>query len=156
MKRLPGSVPMYIELHPIGTIRSPFIKEVPGDIDMDQVECRIVIDPAFKDGLLKLDAFSHIYILFYFHKVNKKPQMIVKPPRAGGISVGVFASRSPVRPNGIGLGIVRLKHIEGNEIYTSGFDVLDGTPILDIKPYIGSKDSKAEANDGWLEDLNRK
>jgi len=147
---------LHIELHPIGTVRSPFIKGVPGNIEMDQVECRIVIDPAFRDGLFKLDAFFHIYILFYFHKINKKPQMIVKPPRAGGISVGVFASRSPVRPNGIGIAIVKLKHIEGNEIYTSGFDALDGTPVLDIKPYIGSKDSKAEANNGWFEDLNRK
>jgi len=145
---------IHIQLHPIGIIRSPFIKEVPRGIDMDEVECTIIVDPEWKDGLFKLDSFSHIYVIFFFHMRTEEPIMVVHPPWAGGVRVGVFASRSPVRPNSIGLSIVKLKRIEGNEIYTSGFDVLDGTPVLDIKPYIGSRDSKAGASNGWLADLD--
>ena len=72
------------------------------------------------------------------------------------MEVGLFASRSPVRPNPIGLSIVRLKRIEGNVVYTSGLDVFDGTPLLDIKPYIKGLDSKDDANYGWIKELDDK
>jgi len=144
----------HIELHPIGIINSPFIEKVPHQIDMDKIECSIVIDPIFQDGLYKLESFTHIYVIFHFHGINKEPKMIVTPPWAGGRSVGVFASRSPLRPNSIGLSIVKLKRIVGNKIYTTGFDVLDGSPLLDIKPYTGSRDAKTEAGDGWLSELD--
>ena len=79
--------------------------------------------------------------------------MQVNPPWAGNKVVGVFASRSPVRPNNIGLSIVKIKKIIGRKIITSPLDVFDGTPLLDIKPYIADLDSKPDANYGWVEDL---
>lgn len=80
-------------------------------------------------------------------------ELLAEPPWAGGLRVGVFASRSPRRPNPIGLSIVRVLGVEENEVITSGLDAFDGTPILDIKPYIRDLDSKADANYGWVEDL---
>jgi tRNA (Thr-GGU) A37 N-methylase len=68
----------------------------------------------------------------------------------------VFASRSPVRPNPIGISVVRIRGIENREIFTSGMDVFDGTPLLDIKPYIKDLDSKADANYGWIEEMNNR
>ncbi len=79
--------------------------------------------------------------------------MIVSPPWAGGVNVGVFASRSPDRPNHIGLSIVHIKRIINNEILTSGLDAFDGTPVLDIKPYIKDLDVKSDANYGWIEEI---
>jgi tRNA-Thr(GGU) m(6)t(6)A37 methyltransferase TsaA len=80
--------------------------------------------------------------------------MTVIPPWTGDTKVGLFASRSPVRPNPIGISIVRVKRIINNEIFTSGLDVLDGTPLIDIKPYIKDLDSKCDANYGWIEKLD--
>ena len=80
--------------------------------------------------------------------------MTVRPPCTPGSEVGVFASRSPVRLNCLGLSIVRIKHIVHNIIVTSGLDVFDGTPVQDIKPYIRGLDSKSDANYGWLADLD--
>jgi len=80
--------------------------------------------------------------------------MRVSPPWAGGKQVGVFASRSPVRPNPVGLSIVRIKKIAGNKIYTSGLDVFDNTPLLDIKPYIKGLDNKDDADYGWIKGLD--
>ena len=80
--------------------------------------------------------------------------MIVSPPWAEGKRVGVFSSRSPLRPNPIGLSVVRVKSIVENRIYTSGLDVFDGTPLLDIKPYIKDLDSKTDANYGWVEEMD--
>jgi len=79
--------------------------------------------------------------------------MTVIPPWANRIQVGLFASRTPLRPNPIGLSIVQLREIRSNRIYTSNLDVFDGTPLLDIKPYIRDLDSKTEANCGWIDDL---
>jgi len=80
--------------------------------------------------------------------------MRVSPPWAGGKQVGVFASRSPVRPNPVGLSIVRIKKIAGNKIYTSGLDVFDNPPLLDIKPYIKGLDNKDDADYGWIKGLD--
>ena len=88
------------------------------------------------------------------HKVKRGLSSIVSPPWTGGVKVGVFASRSPVRPNYIGLSIVRIKHIIKNEILTSGLDVFDGTSLLDIKPYIKDLDAKPDANYGWIEEMD--
>jgi len=77
--------------------------------------------------------------------------MLVTPPWANGKQVGVFASRSPVRPNSIGISVVLVKRIDNNEIFISGLDAYDGTPLLDIKPYINDLDVKYDANYGWIE-----
>lgn len=101
-----------------------------------------------------LEKFSHIWLIFLFHEnSNKMTRPKVHPPRLNGKSVGVFASRSPHRPNPIGLSLVKLEKIEGDTLYLSGIDLIDGTPILDIKPYIKSVESQPNASEGWLADV---
>ena len=120
----------------------------------DDGDFSIVVNPQYSDGLRDLDRFHYIYVLYFIHRVNKTTSMTVSPPWTPAKEVGVFASRSPLRPNYLGLSIVRIKHITGNQIVTSGLDVFDGTPLLDIKPYIKELDSKSDANYGWLKDLD--
>jgi len=148
---------MKIEFQPIGTIHTPYDESAPYQpVEDSEGEFKIVLGRSYQQGLNKLDKFSYIYVIYYVHKLDRSPRMLVKPPWAKGMEVGLFASRSPVRPNPIGLSIVRLKSIKGNVLYTSGLDVFDGTPLLDIKPYIKDLDSKEDANYGWLDDLEDK
>ena len=142
-------------LKPIGVIRTPYVDNAPYQpvID-DDGEFRICVDPAYADGLQDLDRFRYIYVIYLVHRVRKKISMSVSPYWTPGLKVGVFASRSPVRPNRLGLSVVQLKRVEGNEIFTSGLDVFDGTPLLDVKPYIKDLDDKSDANHGWLEDID--
>lgn len=108
----------------------------------------------YVDGLTKLGTFQYIYIIYYANRITSKVEMMVSPPWAEGKQVGVFASRSPVRPNTLGLSVVRIRRIIDNKIYTSGLDVFDETPLLDIKPYIKDLDNKSDANYGWVEEMN--
>lgn len=108
-----------------------------------------------EDSVRELASFSHIWVLFHFHKV-KSWNPTVRPPRLGGTKkVGVFASRSPFRPNPIGMSILKLEEIRRKNcqifIEVSGLDLLDQTPVLDIKPYIPSIDVRSDAKDGWQE-----
>lgn len=138
----------------IGTIRTPYANNAPyQSITNDKGEFRIVIDPVYAEGLRELNLFHYIYVIYYMHKIKRKESMTEIPPWTGGMKVGLFASRSPVRPNPIGLSIVRVIQINDNEIFTSGLDVFDGTPLIDIKPYIKNLDSKCDANYGWIEKL---
>lgn len=99
-----------------------------------------------------LEKFSHIWLIFEFHEnLNKIVHPKVHPPRLEGETVGLFASRSPHRPNPIGLSLVKLEKIEGGILYLSGIDLIDGTPVLDIKPYIKYVESQPNASDGWLQ-----
>ena len=105
----------------------------------------------FEQALEDLEGFSHCWLIYQFHhNDNWKPK--VNPPR-GEKKVGVFASRAPYRPNPIGLSCVKLEGVDGLKVTVSGHDLLDGTPILDIKPYIPYADVVPEANAGWLEAL---
>lgn len=136
----------------IGTIRTPYTENAPYQpVETDKGESRIVLSPEYARGLHRLQSFRYVYVLYYLDRMRQEVSMMVRPPWAGGRAVGLFASRSPVRPNPIGLSIVRLLRIVNNEIFTSGLDVLDGTPLLDIKPYVKKLDSKPDANDGWIE-----
>ncbi len=109
-----------------------------------------------------LDGFSHIWILFLFHKnLDKDWSVTVRPPRLGGNRrVGVFSSRSPVRPNNIGMSAVRLDSIEFTNgqvsLHISGIDVIDQTPLIDIKPYLKDGDSIPDSTHGWSEMLKHK
>lgn len=108
-----------------------------------------------EDSVRELESFSHIWVLFHFHKV-KSWNPTVRPPRLGGTKkVGVFASRSPFRPNPIGMSILKLEEIRRKNgqifIEVSGLDLLDQTPVLDIKPYIPTIDMRYDAKDGWQE-----
>ena len=106
------------------------------------------------NNLYTLKKFNYIYLIFFADRITREPEMLVSPPWAKGKRVGVFASRSPVRPNPVGLSIVRIKNIVGNKVYTSGLDVFDKTPLLDIKPYIRDLDNKDSANYGWIEEMD--
>ena len=102
----------------------------------------------FEQALECIEGFSHIWLLFLFDRnVGWHPK--IQPPRHVDHKVGVFASRSPYRPNGIGMSVVRLLNVHGLELTVSGHDLLDGTPIIDIKPYLAYADSFPEATAGW-------
>ena len=94
-----------------------------------------------------LEQVSHVWLLFLFHQaLEDKPRLKVRPPRLGGNqSVGVFSTRATHRPNGIGQSVVRLERVEAGKLWLSGIDLLDGTPVLDIKPYVPYADCIAEA-----------
>ncbi len=104
-------------------------------------------------ALMGIEAFSHAWVIFCFHDNSAhqyKP--LVSPPRLGGKRLGVFATRAPMRPNPIGLTLVKIDKIEGGRLYISGLDIVEGTPVLDIKPYIHRYDSVADSKEGWLAD----
>ena len=109
----------------------------------------VEIAPEYSDGLKSLDGFSHIILVYWFHR-SKQPQMIVKP-YLDTESHGLFAIRAPSRPNPIGITIVRLTGIEGTRLTVEGVNMLDMTPLLDIKPFVPEFDNRLNATSGWLE-----
>jgi tRNA-Thr(GGU) m(6)t(6)A37 methyltransferase TsaA len=103
-------------------------------------------------SLIGLERFSHVWLISYFHlNTNKTFRPKVHPPRLRGLTIGTFASRSPHRPSPLGLSLARLVGIEGPTLHLAGIDLVDGTPILDVKPYIPEWDSVPRASSGWLE-----
>jgi len=149
--------PNSIEFSPIGVIKTPYGERAPYQpIDDDPGSFRIELFPSHQNGLVQLERFRYIYVLYHVHKASGTSSLLVEPPWTAGTTVGIFASRSPRRPNRLGLSVVRLKRIEKNVLYTSGLDVFDGTPLLDIKPYIQDLDAKPDANHGWLEDIGNR
>ena len=146
---------MDIVLKPIGWIHTPYQDSPPHQPEPDaEGDFFIDLNPDLVEGLYRLETFKYIYVLFYLDRPDKPVSMCAKPPMAGGREVGLFASRSPRRPNAIGLSAVRLKKIEGARLYISGIDVLDNTPLLDIKPYVKGLDTIEGANRGWQDDQN--
>jgi tRNA-Thr(GGU) m(6)t(6)A37 methyltransferase TsaA len=148
-------MPADFKFKQIGMIRTPYIDNAPYQpVDEDKGDFRIIVYEKYVAGLTDLESFRYIYAIYYIHRLIRSPSMVVHPPWTPGTKVGLFASRSAVRPNPIGISIVRIKKIVNNEIFTSGLDVFDNTPLLDIKPYIKDLDSKDDANYGWLENLD--
>ena len=142
-----------MKLEPIGVIRTPYHDTAPFQPQENEAqEFYLELNPSFQAALEGLEAFRYIYVLFHIDRLDRPVKMQVSPPWAKGRSVGLFASRSPVRPNPIGLSVVRIKKIVGSVVYTSGLDVFDKTPLLDIKPYIKDLDTKLDANYGWLDE----
>ena len=154
--KLVTDIIMDIQFKPIGFIHTPYADDAPytryEEIDG---EFYVELNKAYIDGLYLLDELNYCYLIFYIHKSKKQPSLRVHPPCGGGKEVGLFATRSPNRFNPIGLTIAKIKKIEGNRIYTSGLDILDGTPLLDVKPYIRDFDMKEDANLGWIETTSR-
>ncbi|MCE1225838.1 MAG: tRNA (N6-threonylcarbamoyladenosine(37)-N6)-methyltransferase TrmO [Geobacteraceae bacterium] len=151
---------MSICLQEIGTIHTPYSLasgapyQPVSDNDPAQRQFYVELDPAYAAGLHRLDSYAYLYLLFYVDRLTKPCRMQISPPWTdGAVTVGLFASRSPARPNPIGLSVVRLLSVEGARIYTSPLDVFDNTPLLDIKPYIRDLDTKTDANYGWIDDL---
>lgn len=109
--------------------------------------------PEFVDGLRDLGGFSHIYLIYHFHQV-RSVQLLVKP-FLQDVERGVFSTRSPCRPNPIGLSVVELLGIEGNILHLDGVDILDGTPLLDIKPYTAKFDLCNVTKNGWQDEVDQ-
>ena len=118
------------------------------------IETRIVFEPEYKvaEALRGIEGYSHLWLIWGFSEVDSWSPT-VRPPRLGGNKrMGVFATRSPFRPNPLGLTSVRLLRIEDGDLIVSGADVLDGTPIYDIKPYLSFSDSHEDARNGFAEE----
>jgi tRNA-Thr(GGU) m(6)t(6)A37 methyltransferase TsaA len=118
---------------------------------------RIVFEEEYRnpDALRGIEGFSHLWLIFDFSKSHREDwSPTVRPPRLGGNTrIGVFASRSPFRPNPVGLSVVKLERVEKGELIVSGVDLLDGTPIYDIKPYLPFADSIPDAVGGYADDF---
>jgi tRNA-Thr(GGU) m(6)t(6)A37 methyltransferase TsaA len=136
---------------PIGVIYSPF-KE-PRDAPIQSafardVEGTVEIFPEYSEGLADLEGFSHIILIYHFH-LSTGRALRVKPYLDSELR-GVFATRAPVRPNPIGMSIVRIIKVEGEKLSIRDVDILDGTPLLDIKPYVPEFDCRSAEKIGWL------
>jgi len=141
-----------IFIKPIGIIKSPY--KTFDDIPIQgkyrkNVEAYIELKKEYEPGLKDLDKFSHAYLIFYFHKSDRVT--IQGKPYLENVTHGIFAIRSPHRPNHIGLSIVKINKIVKNKLFFSGVDMLDDTPLLDIKPYVSYFDNKEKVVSGWLE-----
>jgi tRNA-Thr(GGU) m(6)t(6)A37 methyltransferase TsaA len=140
-----------ITLHPIGVIRSPFteLEKMPiQPAGARDVRGTVILDEALTDGLQDLEGFSHIFLIYHFHRAQRIELQVV--PFLDTRKRGVFATRSPLRPSHIGMSIVALCSVAGNRIEIGGVDVLDGTPLLDIKPYMPPFDRFEKATSGWM------
>lgn len=143
---------MDIIYRPIGIIRSPFktLSDMPvqpvGDASANGF---VEVDPQFREGLGDVEGFSHLILIYHFHRAQPCRLRIL--PFLDTSPRGVFSTRAPSRPNPIGLSIVGLRGIDKNRLLVSQLDVLDETPLLDIKPYVPEFDALPEAYGGWFE-----
>ncbi len=140
-----------IAYRPIGVVHSSFREPQGTPIQptaAKDTQGTIEIYPEYAEGLKDLEGFSHITLIYHFHKA-KKTALKVKPYMDDKLH-GVFATRAPARPNPIGISTVQLLKIEGNTLHIRNLDILDGTPLLDIKPYIPEFDAHKTEKRGWL------
>lgn len=148
---------MKISYTPIGVVHSPFtsLKQMPIQPSCDHsTKGTIEVFDQYVKGLQDLDGFSHIILLYHLHK-SRSFNLTVTPfldskPR------GLFATRAPSRPNPIGISVLPLLRVDGNLLFVDKLDVLDGTPVLDIKPYVPEFDQQSEVRLGWLEHVKEK
>jgi tRNA-Thr(GGU) m(6)t(6)A37 methyltransferase TsaA len=142
---------MTITIRTIGTIHTPYkTKEetpIQGNFNQDS-KGTVEVFPEFEEGLKDIETFTHIILLYQFDKAGEIK--LVRPTFLDDVPHGVFASRHPCRPSGIGLTVTRLLARSGNRLEVAGIDVLDGTPLLDIKPYILRFDCFPGASEGWI------
>ena len=143
---------MKISYESIGIINTPFTKldDMPIQPTSDKSGSGYVeIFPEFVEALKDLEGFSHIYLLYHFHKIGQVKLTVTpfldKDPR------GIFATRAPSRPNPIGISLVELVRVENNLVHVDRVDVLNGTPLLDIKPYVPGFDIRKVSKIGWME-----
>jgi|LFRM01.1.fsa_nt_gb tRNA-Thr(GGU) m(6)t(6)A37 methyltransferase TsaA len=145
-----------IVYRPIGIIRSPFTD--PRNMPIQPVSESSAPGVAevfeeYAEALKDLDGFSHVILLYHFHRVNRVDLTVT--PFMGTEARGLFATRAPTRPNPIGLSVVELLSINGRRLLLKNVDILDGTPLLDIKPYVPQFDQPAAARAGWLEKTDK-
>jgi len=140
---------------PIGVIRSEHTK--PGDTPIQLAYAkgcrgRAEVFAEYADGLKDLEGFSHVYLIYHLHRAD--PAKLIVKPFLQEVERGVFATRAPCRPNAIGLSIVELIRREGNILHLDGVDILDGTPLLDIKPYTAKFDRIETTRNGWQDEVD--
>ncbi len=141
-----------LQCAPIGSIQSPF-KEL-ADMPIQPtgahgVHGRVIVLPEFVEGLVDLEGFSHIILLYHFHK--SQGYALTVTPFLDDVPRGLFATRAPRRPCPIGLSVVELLGVEGDTLRINNVDILDGAPVLDIKPYVPEFDVWPATRIGWLE-----
>jgi len=147
---------MNIQLQPIGVIHTPFTDpkgmpiQPPGGA---RVQGTVEVFPAFREGLQDLDGFSHVILLYHFHRSDG--YRLRMAPFMDSVERGLFATRAPRRPNAIGLSVVKLNRIEDGVLYVENLDILDGTPLVDIKPYVPEFDEQLDVRTGWLHEVRK-
>jgi tRNA-Thr(GGU) m(6)t(6)A37 methyltransferase TsaA len=147
---------MKISYQPIGVIHTPFTDpkgmpiQPPGAAG---VKGTVEVFEAFRPALKDLDGFSHVILLYHFHRARPFQPHVV--PFLDSQPRGLFATRAPNRPNPIGLSVVRLLEIKGSTLHVEDIDILDGTPLLDIKPYVPGFDPQTDIKTGWLDQRAR-
>jgi tRNA-Thr(GGU) m(6)t(6)A37 methyltransferase TsaA len=141
-----------VKFKPIGVIHTPF-KEPKGTPIQPKagkdIEGWVEVFPEYTEGLKDIEGFSHVILVFYFH-LSGRFNLRLKPYLDDELR-GVFATRAPSRPNSIGLSVVRLDKVEGGKLFIRDVDMVDGTPLLDIKPYVPEFDRQERIRIGWLE-----
>lgn len=140
------------EFKPIGYIRSPYktVESIPIQAFLSDAEGSVEVFEEYEDGLKDIEGFSHIILIYVFHE-SKGYSLHVKP-YLDDEERGLYSTRHPNRPNPIGISIVKLIEREGHILRIKGMDVIDGTPLLDIKPYVPRFDERTDVRYGWLED----
>lgn len=145
--------PPEIAYRPIGVVRTPWTDpegtpiQPPG---AEGVEGTVEVDPALADGLAGLEGFSHVILIYHCHRAGEARLRVT--PFLDDETYGVFAVRAPSRPNPIGVSVVRLEAVDGNLLRIRDVDIVDGTPLLDIKPYVPAFDAPTGVRTGWLRD----
>ena len=143
---------MKIEIKPVGIIHSPFktVENMPIQPSAAKdVSGTIEIFPEFTEGLADLDGFSHIYIIFHLHRVRGHKLRVI--PFLDTVERGIFSTRSPARPNPVGLSVAEIISVKKNIIEIRGVDMLDGSPVIDIKPFVPDFESCENVRKGWFE-----
>jgi tRNA-Thr(GGU) m(6)t(6)A37 methyltransferase TsaA len=141
-----------IQLEPIGVVRNAVLQSH-RDTRWEEIESEILVDEKWRDALDGIDQFSHLWIVFYLDRMTPPETLHIRPLRHSDLPlVGIFATRSPQRPNPIGICAVQLVDVRGNVLRVRGLDAFDGTPVLDIKPYLSRGDAIENARVGeWVE-----
>lgn len=136
-------------LYFIGRIRTPWIrrKDCPRNARESDAVCAIEVDERWAPGVKDIESCTHLIALYWMHEARR--DLVLQTPRHYGRQRGTFALRSPVRPNPIALSVVRLISVQGNVLSVRGIDCLDGTPLIDLKPYFASTDAMPDAVVGW-------
>jgi tRNA-Thr(GGU) m(6)t(6)A37 methyltransferase TsaA len=142
---------------PIGVIRTPF--KTPENMPVQpaggkDVEGVVEVAPEYEDGLADLEGFSHVYLIYHLDRSRGYSLKVV--PFMDTVERGLFATRAPRRPNPIGISVVRLRRVEGNRLHVCDLDILDSTPLLDIKPCVRDFDASSDVRIGWLKGKARK
>ncbi len=146
-----------ISIQPIGFFHGPRFSKasIPRQGHLSDQEGFIQFEKGFDHslGLTGLERMSHVWVLYYFHEARADAKPLVRPPRAPDRLVGVYATRSPYRPSKIGMTLARIQKIESHRLYVAGVDLLNQTPILDLKPYVPDSDQAENPQIGWIQNI---